>query len=254
MLATVAALACVGMLTAGCGPAPAPQSGPSCLRVVVPAYFHASSPDWDTLIAAGDKVDTVILNPASGPGTHRDRKVAQLVRRSRGAGQHLLGYVATGRGNRDPGAVTSEIDDYRKWYGIHGVFLDEAATSPDKLPIYRRYARYIHDHDGRAVLNPGVIPARGYFDVGDAVVTFEGTASDYRDRPPPPPWLGKMPARKLWHLITDAPSSAVSDLLGTVRAGSEIDITDDAPPNSYDRLPSYLHQELESARGGCTSG
>jgi hypothetical protein len=181
-------------------------------------------------------------------------ETAQLVRRNRALGQGALGYVATGRGNRAPGAVISEVHDYRDWCGIHGVFLDETATSEDKLPTYRRYTRYVHDHQGRGVLNPGAMPGRGYFDVGDAVVTFESTASDYRDRAPAPPWLDPVPAHKLWTLVTDAPSSAVpaSSVAWARGAGSMSPTT--LRRTAVTSLPSYWHHELESVRAGCRSG
>ena len=52
-------------------------------------------------------------------------------------------------------------------------------------------------------LNPGVVPARGYFDVADVVVTFEGPFADYDDRVEPD-WLERIEPERIAHLVYGA--------------------------------------------------
>ena len=49
------------------------------------------------------------------------------------------------------------------------MFLDEAASGADRLPYYRALAAPCAPRGERTVvLNPGVVPDRGYFAVADA--------------------------------------------------------------------------------------
>jgi hypothetical protein len=76
---------------------------------------------------------------------------------------------------------------------VSGIFLDEMASEPQKLGFYKEIYQYIKaiDPSLRVVGNPGMIPAAGYADVADTLVSFEGTAADYQKYDPRPQnaWL-----------------------------------------------------------------
>ncbi|KOG86153.1 hypothetical protein ADK38_32655, partial [Streptomyces varsoviensis] len=84
--------------------------------------------------------------------------------------------------------VVADIRRHRKWYGVDGVFLDQAAAQAALVPRYRRLAvaaRVLGAH--RTVLNPGTYPDPAYAEIADLLVTFEGDWATYQ-RAEVPAW------------------------------------------------------------------
>ncbi len=83
---------------------------------------------------------------------------------------------------------------------MDGIFLDEVAHDVVHLPYYVALRRAIGD--AFVVLNPGTVPARGYFALADVVVTYEGPFADYARRLAlEPGWLRDVPPAKTAHLV-----------------------------------------------------
>ncbi|MFE9413152.1 spherulation-specific family 4 protein [Streptomyces sp. NPDC006704] len=176
-------------------------------KLLVPYYEHpAERPDaWDALIAAAPSLYGVVLNPADGPGSSPDAAFAAVAARLRSAGVRVLGYVDTAYGRRPPQDVIREAARHHDWYGTHGLFLDQAATSALHLPYYadlRTALAATHDTYVTLVLNHGAVPEPGYARIADLLVTFEGPWSAYR------PNLAAGP--DTCHLVYDAPPGALS--------------------------------------------
>src|SRR5205085_1497753 len=139
----------------------------------VPAYFLPGS-IWDMASRPGAGVRFLVVNPASGPGEVLHAGYAAAVAGAQAAGIGVLGYVDTAHGRRDTALVTDEIDRYRCWYGVDGVFLDQSAATAEALGYYEHLAAHIRSGTGSVVvLNPGVYPWQPYADLADALVTFE---------------------------------------------------------------------------------
>jgi hypothetical protein len=233
--------------TAGAVSSSAPRSsaGGSSGRVklALPAYMPAGSPEWSKVIHAGTKISAVIVNPSNGPGKHKVEGFEHLVSKLRHAGQRVYGYVSTKYGHRDPKAVKGDITRYRDWYGVRNIFLDEVPSGTGQVSLYRRYAKSVHQDGGKVVLNPGTVPAKGYFTFADAVVTFEDLASNWsQHHAQAPGWLAQVPASKRWELLKGASASQLPTLLASVPAGSTVDVTD----SDWTSLPSYLSGELSA--------
>ena len=168
---------------------------PPCRGTLIPAYI--------TPAAIADLVDgpehrrLIVINPASGPGHAPHTPYREAVAAARDSGAQVVGYVPTGYGARDPAAVEADIDRYREWYGVNGVFLDEAAHDEALLSHYRALSLHAREAGvGLVVLNPGVVPAEGYFDLADVVVTYEGPATAYADASArTPAWVRRLAAR-----------------------------------------------------------
>ena len=180
----------------------------------------------------------LVINPASGPGTTPDPEYKRAIAAAETGGSRVLGYVPTGWGTRPKDAVEADIDHYRDWYGVEGVFLDEAATAESALPYYRA----LRDRANFVVLNPGVVPARGYFDVADVVVTFEGPFSAYENRKPDP-----VPERSA-HLVYDTPRDQA--VRPSEQSVGYVYFTSGTLPHPWGTFPDYLAPELD-ALGGC---
>ncbi|MFD7340368.1 spherulation-specific family 4 protein [Streptomyces violascens] len=176
-------------------------------KLLVPYYEHpAEQPEaWDALIAAAPSLYGVVLNPASGAGSSADAAFAEVADRLRSAGVRVLGYVDTAYGARQPQDVVREAARHRAWYGVHGLFLDQAATSALQLPYYadlRAALAATYDTYVTLVLNHGAVPHPGYARIADLLVTFEGPWSAYPPAGPTGP--------DTCHLVYGAPPDAVA--------------------------------------------
>ena len=160
------------------------------LEVLVPAYFSpGKNSPWDTLVSGAksypDVRITAILNPNNGIFTKEDTKFTEAITAFKAQGGKVIGYVSTayGNGKRTVADVKANIDAYRTYYpAIDGIFLDEMASSTNRLDFYREIYSYIKGLDAtlRVVGNPGTFPAAAYAGVANALVTFEGKEEKYR--------------------------------------------------------------------------
>ena len=90
------------------------------------------------------------------------------------------------------------------------IFLDETAHTADLVAHYWRLAQVVRgDGAGLVVLNPGVVPATGYFAFADVVVTFEGPADEYAAAlARTPAWLADVPRRSRSRTSSTAPRAS----------------------------------------------
>ena len=224
-------------------------SAPPQMVLGSPAYFYPGA-TWAAAIAGAPSLRYLIVNPASGPGGSRDPAYAAAVSASRASGVIVLGYVSTQWGKRPLSQVLRDIAAYRTWYGVSGIFLDEAATATRELPYYRHLAAAVHSRAGGILaLNPGTVPDERYARVADLLVVFEGTYASYRTWRPPA-WQQRYPRQRFWHLIYDTRTEEMPQALRTAdrRDAGVVYVTDDRMDNPWDRLPTYWPQELEMVR------
>ena len=224
-----------------------------CQRMAIPAYFYPG-PLWDQATAGAPKVGVMIMNPNSGPGASQNPDYVAAVTRAKAAGIKVLGYVHTSYGTVSPAAVKAEIDAYKAWYQVNGIFLDEVSADKALIPYYQELATYIRATPGTLVmLNPGIVPDQGYMNVGDIVVVFEGTYDTYKTLKLPP-WVFNYPGTKFAHLVhatskTAAMKNAIS--LAKKRNAANVFVTNDVLPNPWDTLPGYWSQELQTLPANC---
>lgn len=249
-LSAVAALATLAFASqAAC--AGEPQS------IAVPSYFYPGSL-WTKMENANPTVRLAVMNPNSGPGDAQNQDYVNQVNKSQSAGLTVLGYVHTSYGARDIAAVKAEVDRYYEWYGVDGIFLDEASTNCDLATTY--YAE-LYDHikskGGQAMIvhNPGTHPEKEcYMPVADVLVTFEGTHSTYVNNYSAPAWESAYPANRFWHLVYDSPGSKAMERdirLSKERGAGYVYVTPDVLPNPWDTLPGsfYWNNELAAVQG-----
>lgn len=221
-------------------------------RIVVPGYVDPSDTAYgSSIIGAAPTVSDVILNPSNGPGSAAHSDYQTLVTKLRDNNIRVLGYVLTGNGSRSRSAVDADIARWRKFYGVDSVFFDEASARATDLGTYRDYTDKVHAVRGIAVLNPGVVPAQGYFAIADAVVTFEDSAARYLRTPHNPAWLSAEPRSKVWNIVVGVADDRMLQVLdrGAKENAGKIYVTDDDVPNPYDKLPTSWSQEVSSLSG-----
>ena len=230
-----------------------------CQSIAIPAYFYPG-PLWTTARLGAPRIGTMIMNPASGVGSQPDANYVAAVKAAQVAGIKVLGYVATAYGNvalRPLAGILAEIDLYKQWYAVDGIFLDETASALADLPYYRAIARHIRSASGGFVmLNPGVFPDQGYVKLADTTVVFENTYASYTAAWTAPTWLYKYPAGKFTHLVHATPgTTAMADALrlSAARNAGNIYVTDDVLPNPWDTLPGYWAALLAAMTANCRS-
>ena len=219
-------------------------------RMAIPSYF-GPGPLWTQLEAAAPRVGLAVVNPNSGPGDAPWADVAAQVRAAQARGVVVLGYVHTSYGRRPFSEVQSEIGRYRRWYGVDGIFLDEASDDDAGLPYYLRCHAAVRAVIPQAivVINPGTPVTVGYLAAADIVLTFEGDYSAYLKRPADPAWVAHYPALRFLHLIYAAPDSAAmrhAIRLSKQRNAGWVYVTPDTMPNPWDTLPegAYWTDEI----------
>ena len=184
------------------------------LGILVPAYFYPTpGGGWDQMAAAAGQVSlTAILNPDSGPGSAFDPNYAAAVDKLRAAGGAVIGYVDTAYGNRSITAVEADINTYKTWYHLDGIFLDDMTNDAgaQDLSYYQQIYNYIHTlrPDWTVVGNPGSNTAEGYVTNPDAdnLVLFENGVGDGAYTPPS--WQATCPRRTSPILCTTSRQSA----------------------------------------------
>ncbi len=217
----------------------------TCRAALIPAYVPPH--ELAALAAGARRPRMVVVNPDSGPGAGEGRGYAEAVRTLQAAGVRVLGYVPTTYGSRPLAAVLADVGRYLAWYGVDGIFFDEASADGALLPYYRAASRQARGDSGRVVvLNPGVPPAAGYFDVADVVVTFEGTYAGYASAmAATPDWLRRIAPDRVAHLVYDATRAEALDAVADATAGY-VYVTSGAMPNPWRSLPAYLDEEEEA--------
>jgi hypothetical protein len=215
------------------------DSAPKCRSALIPAYLR---PDAMARIAQQPVHSRVVIfNPSSGPHSERQPEYERAVAALQRSGTRVLGYVHTEYGGRDPRAVETDIARYQSWYGVDGIFLDEVAAGDAQLGYYRSLSRYIRSSGEQlVVLNPGTVPTRGYFDIADTVVTFEGPYSAYAAAVAgTPDWLRGLAPSRSAHLIYGASDEQALQAIRQDAAGY-VYATTGALPDPWSALPPYL--------------
>ncbi len=252
LAALVVSAALVAPVPAGPGAAATTSSASGCSSVTVPAYFYPG-PVWDRTTSGSPTIGrTLIVNPASGPGTEPDANYVATVQGVRMAGARVVGYVHTSYGARPVDAVLADIERYREWYGVVDVFLDEVSSSAGDLEYYRPVAEHIRAAEGQVLLNPGTHPDERYMALGDQVVTFEGTYDTYR-RIQVPAWTAAYPPGRFTHLVYSTSKRQLSTALSLAsqRRAGNVYVTNDGGTNPWDTLPPYWADEISSLASRC---
>jgi hypothetical protein len=103
------------------------------LGIIVPLYTVPSDPSWQGVISAKRSHENIpmiaIINPANGPGSGPNHSWSTGIQQLRAAGVEVVGYVATGYGQKSIDITKDQVKDYSTWYKVDGIFFDEMASS-----------------------------------------------------------------------------------------------------------------------------
>jgi hypothetical protein len=225
-----------------------------CQNMVVPAYFYPGA-GWIRAADSKPVPRIMILDVAgAGAGDAPQRKYQAAVKRAQAAGITVMGYSDTDYTQRPAADIEADVRNYKAWYGVTDIFLDQVTSGPAQLGYYRSLARYIHGvNPGSAVmLNPGIYPDQQYMSVGDIVMVFEGTYASYVSLQVPG-WVRRYPATRFAYVIygTSASQLASAISLAQQRHAGFVYVTNGTGLDRYDSLPGYFSRE-NAIIGGCT--
>ncbi len=143
------------------------QASFSQLGILIPLYIYPAgnpNPDWQK-IADTQKIHNIpvvaIVNPHSGPGvcstTNPDSNYKNNMQVLRNAGVTMVGYVATGYGNKPQDTVRNEVDQYASCFDVKGIFFDETNGNASFLNYYKELHDYVKSKPNfnTVVINPG---------------------------------------------------------------------------------------------------
>jgi Spherulation-specific family 4 len=234
----------VGLTSGGAAP---------CQRSFVPAFF--APPGWAGLTAGGRSPAVLILNPASGPGLAPDAALRPALRRATGDGIRVIGYVGTDYGQSPLAEAEKYVREYRAWYAVTGIFLDQTPNEgTGQIGYYRTLARYIRQTVPGATiwLNPGAYPDRAYMSVGDVVMAFEGPFATYQSLRIPA-WARQYRSGRFAQTVYATPRASVAAAvrLSRQRNAGYLYLTDETGGNPYAGLPGYWPGEQAAVAEKC---
>ncbi len=214
--------------------------------LLLPCYGNTTVQFTAAIEAAKTLPVIAILNPDDGVGTRRDNFIADKAAELKAAGAQVIGYIATGYGTTSIGQVRLQMDNYVRWYGVTGVFLDEMAGIPSKLNYYRSLRNLALIKHLTVVGNPGQGAAAGYATVTDVLVTYEDAYSDGFNRFTQPQWTSTLPATRLAAIVHSAPANVLNSIIDrtlTQRYGW-VYVTDKKEPDPYGLCAAYQAAEV----------
>jgi hypothetical protein len=156
--------------------------------VVVPMYVYPA--DIYTNVEYNGLIDTikeyhdiptyVVLNPANGAGAVVDGNYTAAIKRVRGSGAEVLGYIATNYTALPIADAKLEVDKWVSLYPtIDGIFIDEQANadSQQEVDYYVELTSYIKKIFPYSMSNPGANCPERYFSnyVSDCIITYENS-------------------------------------------------------------------------------
>lgn len=224
----------------------------AALRLGLPAYGYPGTGLWECL-SASQSGALIIMDPANGPGRSIDPRYSAAVATAMSDGLYVLGYVTTDYGHRSASEMSEEVERYREWYGVSGIFLDQTPASVASSAAIACAVTHIRASRLSLAINPGqpdIDPHDAV--IADHVVNFEGPCSSYRQCRFPD-WVRDVARAKFWHLIYEVRDAPTMWEVAATAVGAHAGvayITDGTMPNPWERLPVYWREEQAMLAGG----
>jgi Spherulation-specific family 4/Bacterial Ig-like domain len=209
----------------------------------VPLFTYPTSSTWSTLISTKKSHPNLpilaTINPSSGVGSSKDTNFVNGINQLKSVGITVIGYVYTDYGQRSSTVIKDEINKYKSWYGVNGIFFDEMSTTSGKETYYSSLNSYVKSSGMTFTMaNPGTDTRSSYIGTVDNMIIYENQG------------LPSIDFLKGWHLnynkknfsiipygVSTLNTQFVNDAKNYV---GYIYITNDVLPNPWNSLPSYF--------------
>ncbi len=147
--------------------------------VIIPLY---SFPDasWDEVRniknANPDVPFLVIINPHNGPGSEYNSYYYSGIKNFQSAEITVIGYVNTEYATKKIVDVFADIDSYKTWYTLDGIFFDEMSNVPGNESYYKNLDDYAKSQGFvLTVGNPGHDTLPSYVGTLDNLLIYENS-------------------------------------------------------------------------------
>lgn len=202
---------------------------------------------WDEMLAYRHMHPSLpwigVVNPHNGPGTEWEAVYDRYVTVMQECHISVLGYVSTFWGAVPLNTVKDNIDKYKQFYGIDGIFLDEMSNKAENVQYYKDITAYAKSVGVKYVMgNTGTDAAPEYVGVVDNIVISEGDGA---------PTLSRLGG---WHVGYGkenfsyiAYSQSIVDTQYVATSASFVSylfITDAHLPNPYNQMSSHFDELL----------
>jgi transcriptional regulator of met regulon len=222
---------------------------------MIPLYSYPGS-EWNVVeqakLAHPSVPIVAIINPDNGPGGSQDPNYVAGVNSLRSAGVTVLGYVYTSYAARASASVIADINTYKSWYNVSGIFFDEMSNVQGNAAYYLALSTYAKSIGfGYTVGNPGGPVPTSYIGSVDCIVAYENE--------------GLPNISSLASMDTSFSKNGLAaisygvDALSTSYTSSAsnyveyIYVTDAGLPNPYSELPPYFSALVAAVDTSSTS-
>ena len=221
----------------------------------VPLYTYPTSSTWNTVITTRQKYPSVpmivAVNPSNGVGT-QDTNYTNGINKLKAAGIKVIGYIYTQWADstrplyRTPSALKIEIDKWKSWYNVDGIFYDEMSTVVGKESFYKDLTDYVKAQGMTITMgNPGTDTKSSYIGTADILLTFESGRFP-TDLELKPTWHTNYDKKNFGIIPYNVPFDA-NFIAKAVQAVGWIYTTNDgADGNAWNSLPTYFDQLVAS--------
>ncbi|HZW85035.1 MAG TPA: spherulation-specific family 4 protein [Nitrososphaerales archaeon] len=229
--------------SSGSGVAPgAPNTNVPTTGVIVPLYSYPG-PDWTAVVQAKLAHPSVpvvaVINPSNGPGATQDQNYVQGVDRLRAAGVTVLGYVYTSYADRNASSVLADINSYKAWYAVNGIFFDEMSNVAGSESYYAALSSHAKSIGLTfTVGNPGESVPASFIGTVDCIVVYESQGLPSSSSTAA--WTMGMSKGNFALMAYGVDQSNISSTRSLTGAVAYVYLTDGSMPNPYGALPGYF--------------
>jgi len=224
--------------------------------MLIPAYFYPGTyPTLWTMMNSAPLNSIIVANVSSGPGASSDPVYVSAIAAAQAAGMRVVGYVNCPSGTSTP-TVESEIDKWKLWYNVDGIFLDQVSGTTLDLTYYTTISAYIKGAPGGlVVMNCGAPPQSTYIGISDVVVILENTYKNFVTSYENPAYAAANSAKMAMILHdTDTTLAAAAVYQSIYYSAGIIYVTDGTGVNPYAGLPTYWTTLLSLIAAGASLG
>jgi len=233
------------LLSGGLSALSASAQNTGAAGIVVPLYTYPMDSSWSSLIKIKQSYPSVpiiaIINPNSGAGGSKDSNYVTGVKQLQAAGIVALGYVYTSYGSRSVRSIENEINNYKSWYGVNGIFFDEMSSVGSTLRYYTQLSTFVRSIKlGMTMGNPGTTVSSNLVGVFSNLCIYENPGMPSTSQISGYSSFGKG-FSYIAYGVGSVPSQ--STIKGTTSYVSYLYITNLGGSNPYNGLPSYIASE-----------
>jgi hypothetical protein len=234
-------------------------SGGGATQRLFPVVYSYPPGWWAAVTAGAPEVGLIVANVDSGPGGGQLANFLEVFQAAQAAGITLTGYIYTSYGAVSQTAIQTQVQQWKDYYGITSILLDEVSTAAGYVSYYQEIVDYVHaqNPDSVVVLNCGAPPAEALFGVigeNDIINVCEDAYANFAaDAAAAPSWLANYPSKNIAVTCNTCPTSGdMTTALGLAGDFNAMWFWA-APDGDYEEEPPYLSAMISAVTGSGTT-